>query len=72
MKTNTQKVVEDYELGTFRWKVRSKSNPNKTHLVSWSEDRGWFCDCKGFEFSMEVPRICNHIKVIQQNYGNKV
>lgn len=70
MITNTQKVVKDYNEGTFQWKVPSKSKSGVSHLVTWSEDRGWRCDCKGFEFSAEVPKSCNHIKIIKQKYEN--
>lgn len=47
---------------TFRFKVRSKSEPGKYHLVSWIEkEQKWRCDCIGYLMS---KKECKHIRAV--------
>jgi len=57
------------------WKVKSKSDPSKHHIVGWNGNDYWVCDCAGYAFN----KNCRHIrKVINKlnglkynNYKNK-
>ena len=71
MVTNTQKVVEEFNKGDFFWKVPSKSNPGENHLVSWSENGGWRCDCIRFQMSPK-PKSCRHIKIVKSKWEKKL
>ena len=71
MKTETQKVCDEFYRGDFSWKVPSKSDPKGYHIVSWGQNVGWRCDCEGFFYSKH-PQTCKHIKIIKLKYGDKI
>ena len=66
--TITQEIVREFNRGDFSWRVPSKSEPGKYHIVSFSEDGGWNCDCIAFEMSKKKPKICKHIDLVKKNY----
>lgn len=50
------------------WKVRSDSNPDKTHTVGLTDDRIYGCTCVGW--TRHFPRRdCRHILYVKSGHG---
>ena len=58
---------EEWYKRDFYWKVLSKSNPGEYHIVSWSEGKGWRCDCIAYVMGKE----CRHIKIVKSKWEKK-
>lgn len=50
----------------FRWEVNSRTEPDKTYVVSMKHDGTWGCSCPRWIFNRERPRPdCHHIEHVK-------
>lgn len=58
------------EKGEKTWKVKSKSDPTKSYIVTLNNGV-WSCQCPAFMYNKDRPKTCKHIKFVQKKTGLK-
>lgn len=58
--TETQSWQVPSSSGSSSYKVTRKTTPKSAY---------WECECLGFVYNREIPRICKHIKNVKQKFG---
>lgn len=61
------RVIRVPAQSVFQWRVPSKSKKGKYHIVSWSKDEGYVCDCEGYAWAKKHGHDCRHIRQVK-NY----
>jgi len=52
-------------LPVFQWRVASKSEKGKYHIVGWFEDGRFECSCIGFQTR---KKDCRHLRIIKNHF----
>lgn len=73
---NSLKILKKANLiPVFNWKIRSKSEANKFHIIEWYEKeipgktfRQWHCSCPGFLTARKNNHFCRHIRIALNNW----
>jgi hypothetical protein len=54
-----------------KFRVKSKSNPDKSHIVERYQNGEWHCDCLGFYSARKAGKDCRHIRIIKNHFNGK-
>lgn len=54
-------IVKDIKVVRKEWRVRSKSDTNKYHIVGWDGKDYWECDCVAGSYG----RDCRHKRIVK-------
>ena len=50
----------------FKFKVQSKSNKEKFHIVKVFKDQEMKCDCQGYWIAKKYGHYCSHCKIVKR------